>query len=140
MKKSPNTTTAPTGNVAPFGLRMLPDLREKVERAAKASGRSMNAEIVARLDSSFSERDALVDRIALLESQAEARKASETTDQLSNIAVSLLLHSMLASGEAEHLPAKSLIEKLAKRYSVVNISTDVLGVLQQSIDQVTKER
>lgn len=121
-------------------LRIPRELHERIAIAADKTSKSMNAEIVARLDSSFSERDSLVDRIALLESQAEARKASETTDQLSNIAVSLLLHSMLASGEAEHLPAKSLIEKLAKRYSVVNISTDVLGVLQQSIDQVTKER
>jgi len=32
---------------------MLPDLREKIEEAAKASGRSMNAEIVARLNKSF---------------------------------------------------------------------------------------
>jgi len=54
MAKSPNTTTAPTGQIAPFGLRMLPELREQVEAAAKASGRSMNAEIVARLSASFS--------------------------------------------------------------------------------------
>ena len=53
MAKAPNTTTAPTGLIAPFGLRMLPDLREKVEASAKASGRSMNAEIVARLERSF---------------------------------------------------------------------------------------
>lgn len=36
---------------------MLPDLREKVEEAAKKSGRSMNAEIVARLNRSFSMPD-----------------------------------------------------------------------------------
>lgn len=55
MKKTPNTTTAPTGNIAPFGLRMLPELRDKVEEAAKSNGRSMNAEIVARLQQSFAE-------------------------------------------------------------------------------------
>ena len=55
MAKSPNRTTAPTGQIAPFGLRMLPDLREEIEAAAKASGRSMNAEIVARLQQSFEE-------------------------------------------------------------------------------------
>ncbi|WP_461161661.1 Arc family DNA-binding protein [Simplicispira piscis] len=32
---------------------MLPDLKERIESAAKASGRSMNAEIVARLQASF---------------------------------------------------------------------------------------
>ena len=34
---------------------MLPELRERVEAAARESGRSMNAEIVARLEQSFSE-------------------------------------------------------------------------------------
>lgn len=56
MAKVPNTTTAPTGNIPPFGLRMLPDLRAQIEAAAKASGRSMNAEIVARLQESFEPR------------------------------------------------------------------------------------
>lgn len=55
MAKAPNTTTAPTGNIPPFGLRMLPELREKVEAAARESGRSMNAEVVGRLEQSFSE-------------------------------------------------------------------------------------
>ena len=55
MSKSPKTTTAPTGNIAPFGLRMLPELRAKIEEAAKASGRSMNAEIVSRLQGTFTE-------------------------------------------------------------------------------------
>lgn len=53
MSKSPKTTTAPTGQIAPFGLRMLPELKEKIESAARESGRSMNAEIVARLEQTF---------------------------------------------------------------------------------------
>lgn len=53
MAKAPNTTTAQTGNIAPFGLRMLPELRNKLEDAARSSGRSMNAEIVKRLEKSF---------------------------------------------------------------------------------------
>lgn len=40
-------------NVPPFGLRMLPDLRAKVEQAAADNGRSLNAEILARLEQSF---------------------------------------------------------------------------------------
>ena len=32
---------------------MLPELKEKIEQAARESGRSMNAEIVARLEGSF---------------------------------------------------------------------------------------
>ena len=53
MAKTPKTTTAPTGTIAPFGLRMLPELRAKVEESAKQSGRSMNAEIVSRIESSY---------------------------------------------------------------------------------------
>ncbi|MFT3720389.1 Arc family DNA-binding protein [Pseudorhodoferax sp.] len=45
-----------TANIPPFGLRLQPELKERVEAAAKASGRSMNAEIVARLQASFEER------------------------------------------------------------------------------------
>lgn len=40
-------------SVAPFGLRMLPDLREKLDEAAARNRRSLNAEIVSRLEESF---------------------------------------------------------------------------------------
>lgn len=52
---SDKTTTRPaTAHIPPFGLRMQPDLKARVEESAKANGRSMNAEIVARLEDSFS--------------------------------------------------------------------------------------
>lgn len=39
--------------INPFGLRMLPELKEQLESAARANGRSMNSEIVARLERSL---------------------------------------------------------------------------------------
>lgn len=39
----------PTANITPFGLRMQPDLKARIEEAARASGRSLNSEIVTRL-------------------------------------------------------------------------------------------
>ena len=42
-------------NIAPFGLRMLPELKERIAQAAEASGRSMNAEIVGRLELALEE-------------------------------------------------------------------------------------
>lgn len=42
-----------TAKIPPFGLRLQPDLKAQIEESAKASGRSLNAEIVARLESSF---------------------------------------------------------------------------------------
>ncbi len=48
------TETRPsTAAINPFGLRMQPDLRERLEVAASDSGRSLNAEITARLEASF---------------------------------------------------------------------------------------
>lgn len=37
-------------NINPFGLRMQPELRAKLEEAARASGRSLNAEITHHLE------------------------------------------------------------------------------------------
>lgn len=49
----PKLTRAATSNIAPFGLRMQPELRAQLEAAAAAHGRSMNAEIVSRLEQSL---------------------------------------------------------------------------------------
>lgn len=35
--------------IAPFGLRMPAELKERIDREAKANGRSMNTEIISRL-------------------------------------------------------------------------------------------
>ncbi|MDV6226314.1 Arc family DNA-binding protein [Nitratireductor aquimarinus] len=43
----------PMANIPPFGLRMQPDLKAQVEEAARANNRSLNAEIVSRLERSF---------------------------------------------------------------------------------------
>lgn len=40
-------------DIVPLGLRMPPEVKEQIEAAAKANNRSMNAEIVARLQASF---------------------------------------------------------------------------------------
>ncbi|QBF27152.1 Arc family DNA-binding protein [Pseudomonas tructae] len=40
-------------NINPFGLRMQPALKAKIEEAAQANHRSINAEITARLEESF---------------------------------------------------------------------------------------
>ncbi|MEJ1465007.1 MAG: Arc family DNA-binding protein [Candidatus Sedimenticola sp. (ex Thyasira tokunagai)] len=40
-------------DIAPFGLRMPSELKESIEATAKANGRSMNAEIINRLEQSL---------------------------------------------------------------------------------------
>lgn len=47
------TTRAATSHIAPFGVRMQPELKERLEQSAQEAGRSMNAEIVHRLELSF---------------------------------------------------------------------------------------
>lgn len=42
-----------TRDIAPFGVRMPADLKERVQAAAKANGRSTNAEIVATLEEKY---------------------------------------------------------------------------------------
>lgn len=40
-------------DIVPLGLRMPAEIRGRIEAAAKANGRSMNAEILQRLTESF---------------------------------------------------------------------------------------
>lgn len=40
-------------NITPFGLRLVPDLKRRIEEAARANGRSLNAEIAFRLEASL---------------------------------------------------------------------------------------
>lgn len=62
----------PVANITPFGLRLQPGLKRRVEEAAKANSRSMNAEIAARLEASFSQTQSssdLADRLQSLEKE-----------------------------------------------------------------------
>jgi len=43
----------PMRNINPFGLRLQPELKARLEEAAKKNKRSLNAEISARLESTF---------------------------------------------------------------------------------------
>lgn len=45
-----------TAHIPPFGLRLQPELKSQIEEAARTAGRSMNAEIVYRLEQSFAPR------------------------------------------------------------------------------------
>jgi Arc-like DNA binding domain. len=43
-------------DIAPFGLRIPLDLKEQIRRSASDNGRSINSEILARLEASFDPR------------------------------------------------------------------------------------
>jgi len=67
-------------SIPPFGLRMQTELKQQIEAQARASGRSLNAEIVWRLEQSFG---AGQDGSSWLKTvQKTTKKASETEDRI----------------------------------------------------------
>ncbi|OHC94155.1 MAG: hypothetical protein A3H25_18230 [Sphingomonadales bacterium RIFCSPLOWO2_12_FULL_63_15] len=74
------STREKIANIVPFGLRMQPDLKQKVQSAADANGRSLNAEIVHRLETSL--RDDAEDRSKLAKSRILAARLSGEPDPL----------------------------------------------------------
>ena len=62
-------------SVPDMKLRLPPDLRQKVEAAAKAKDRSLNGEIVARLKASFDGPSEPEKRIEILEAELENLRA-----------------------------------------------------------------
>lgn len=52
--------------ISPFGLRLPGELRAKLENAARIAGRSLNSEILHRLEHSFAE-DVTKDRLDRIE-------------------------------------------------------------------------
>ncbi|HEL4805455.1 TPA: Arc family DNA-binding protein [Stenotrophomonas maltophilia] len=66
-------TRSSTAHINPFGLRMQPELRERLEAAAATAGRSLNAEIVDRLEDSFEIEEGVVE----LEKMTEAFERSQ---------------------------------------------------------------
>lgn len=74
-----------TRDLAPFGVRMPPDLKERVESAAKANNRSMNAEIVATLEKEYpapitgiSNYDAIYNLMSYIYSSMDHIRAAST--------------------------------------------------------------
>ncbi len=88
---NPSDAEPKIASIPPFGLRLQPELKSKVEAAARANGRSLNSEIAARLDRSFRIADdaegvgsaaALEKRIAALEQAVIGINCDERFDEL----------------------------------------------------------
>jgi plasmid stability protein len=68
----------------PYPLRMSSDLRSELEAQAKDHGRSMNAEIIARLQKSLEPSSSpspltWADLVGMLQEEAESRGAKKVT-------------------------------------------------------------
>jgi len=68
-----------------FPLRLPPELKEKLENAAKESGRSKNAEAVYRLEESFNKSKSQDDELAEL--RKEIRNLNMTIHTLADALV-----------------------------------------------------
>lgn len=88
---------------------MPPELRTQVEEAAKESGRSLNAEIVHRLEESFdsSSVQGLRDAIARLEHLREVEEARSASYHVREAALSLDIVEILGPmNDQQHLPER----------------------------------
>jgi hypothetical protein len=95
-KKSPEEKIS---HVAPFGLRMLPDLKEKLAAAAHLNGRSLNAEITHRLEYSF------MVRFPLEETRSPQIRIAELAAKIVQLSQKVVDESSLTllDGEKEYL-------------------------------------
>lgn len=85
-------------NINPFGLRMQPALRSKVEEAAKQNHRSLNAEIIARLEESFAPE---VHRIIRAVEPATKAGGPELEELLMNVEIVLEQMKMFGSDKKQ---------------------------------------
>ncbi len=67
-------------DIHPFGLRMLPELKEQLQKEAHANARSLNAEIVLRLEHSLKCESTIVTRERLISDFGEAIADDVTAD------------------------------------------------------------
>lgn len=110
-------------HIPPFGVRMPPDLKEKIEMASKKSGRSMNAEVVYRLQQSFE----LLDPDSI-EPKITNRHPNEQSD---NDSAPLRYETL---SEEEMLEVMDLQRQLITRYD------EVFQKIKDKTEEVTKKR
>lgn len=121
-------------------IRLPADLKDQIEAAAKAAGRSMNAEIVARLENALVSQPAVSDvqlmvnmYLATLENQAamtemRIQMAGMKLDSLHQRAYQLVLSSQ-----------KDVTKMSAKELEVAEQEIEAMRNVEREIDQLGKE-
>lgn len=107
---SSDDTEMKIANIPPFGLRMQPELKRRVEAAAKANGRSLNSEIVSRLERSFSAEGELSGRMAWIKRAKESAPPNSEIDELVGV-IEERLDGRIDAVEAELAELKKLLGK-----------------------------
>lgn len=152
-----------TANITPFGLRMQPELKSRVEAAARDNNRSMNAEIVERLETSFNNRaseqiEALKRLVASLNELTEATEASRVasvnalTHELENTrealneqkGITAAMHELLAmssrDASTEHQEREAISAKIGDEVTDMLDQRRLLEGLKEELHQLLEER
>lgn len=119
-------------NINPFGLRMQPELKAKIESAAKANHRSLNAEIVARLEDSIARQ---VEPAVLLPASAAREIAASVRRDIAVEARALVLRE-LAEGISNGL---SHITVYLSKFDVLAEESEAADELTDAIAQELEE-
>lgn len=105
-------------NIPPFGLRMRPDLKVHIEAAARANNRSLNAEIVSRLESSLQAdaADKKADDLGelfhkYLEATERENEALRKAGLISERLVMEFAHAISKAAEGEPIELQQLVER-----------------------------
>lgn len=117
-----------TAHIPPFGLRLQPALKERLEEAARAANRSMNAELTARLEASFT----LEQRIAELTAEMRRLIEEDTSFGVQR------LRGKLAETERNEKRSEALIEALSTalqgQRGLIRLLGFYLGELASRVD------
>lgn len=130
MSRARNTTTAPTGSVAPLGLRLLPELRDKIEAAARTNGRSLNAEVSARLQASFETPS--TERIQALELELAQQRVATAEERAKAIQYSLTLMAVAAHAPPAALANSPTVAAIVKEVTT-NRNAKMLAAARQML-------
>ncbi|MBB3745025.1 hypothetical protein FHX10_004562 [Rhizobium sp. BK591] len=129
-------------NIAPFGLRMQAELKDQLKAAAEQNGRSMNGEIVARLESypklarlpmDVSYLKMENERLAgeLLEAKTDAENQRVLVAQLQH-----LLSEDLRKAERD----QETLGEIERQFNKLKEQSDYLKTLKAELLEATKER
>lgn len=110
MSEAPNDRR-PVSNITPFGLRLQPELKRRLEEAAKANNNSLNTEISLRLEASLSAdtSEAVPDFVT----GQRLRKLEEAVEKLQN-RIETLERGTPVEQETGGAPSKMLLQRGAK--------------------------
>lgn len=100
----PMAQLKPQDDYMKTALRLPRDLHAKIQEEAAASGRSMNAEIVARLEASFAEAPSLEKRLANLEHRMAFEKVKTSKQWTQTYGFAQALERLLEPFENANIP------------------------------------